>query len=283
MRTRYTYESKPFVGFDKLNELVTDLPRARLVDVPQIGGIPQVNAKWFKAIVSGDGSQIAAFVSSQYELVQHQTLGDEVVNFMQAHGMTGPDVHGSVSNLWPDMYVEAFDPRFQILVDGEKEDIHQMGFRFWNSYSGKRSLGIAVMSLRLVCLNGMVHWVKDMQTLQRHIGTVDIQEFYNEAWGYLQTQYDQMKEKILFLRSVVIPNIQATMSALNVGPRVKDDLLELGEDSTAHEWTAYDLYNVLTAKAKDLAPNAAIKYQRMAGKLLADPAKAILPLEVVAQ
>ena len=104
-----------------------------------------------------------ALLSTKFRPLDNPDLMAAVLPALYEHpGMTIPSCNISPSKL----YLKAVFPRLEFEV--KKGDVVQFGLVISNSEIGDGSLEVAMLVLRLVCLNGMV--IEDGRTRRNHVG-----------------------------------------------------------------------------------------------------------------
>jgi hypothetical protein len=278
---RFQLTGNKFRGIQSLVELRDKQERARIQALPPAFG--QTNAADWRYIEDAVGTRIGGFVSKYYVLVQNETVIDEAIRFLSEHGLDSADIWGTWLEKWPKIWINVMSPTFSVaagvLRDGSPDN-HQLGFRFWNAYDGKHSVGCGVISTRMFCTNQMVHWAREAGTIHRHEGLVVVRDLFKRAWDHLELEYRGLNEKLKALQEYEVSDISQALERLKLGDKVIDNLegYILTEVSSGKAPTAYDLYNALTWRATQIGnPDTGRKYLNLAGRILNDPIEALTP------
>jgi hypothetical protein len=264
------YERFNFEGLDELLKIRLNLPipeRMNVQSVAEIGG-RFVNAGDF-AMIHSD-KRIWQVASSDYRLIDHQELIDEVVKKMAELGLD--DVRGRVKtwNYGGRMWVEVQEPREFEPLPGDR---YNHGFWFKNSYDGSNALGSGFYALRKICTNGMMGWARELLVRKIHLGEVNLGDWIKQAITGMRAksvEFERMIQHAAELR--IEDDLKAVLERLEIGPLVGKKIQARLE--THDGFTAYDVFNAVTAYAShDLAekPLAQENYNRIAQRILVAP------------
>ncbi len=144
-----------------------------------------------------------------------------------------------------------------------------------NSGDASKRLSLMGGAWRLVCSNGMVipdNRVEQVSTKKLHTGKLSLD---SEIISFLDTVEQSIGSmdiwKDYLKKSLSAPDLESVFTALEVGPRIQEEILELGlrgentsvqNELTNKRLTAWNLYNAFTQRITDSEASESVKLEK---------------------
>jgi len=192
----------------------------------------------YKAVVRGDTDEPIATVSTKYKLIEHATVMDEAMKYVQRLGNPTSKFYLSGKG---DRAVGEFTYADKTLAV-QKGDM--VGLRVYaeSSYNGKQAIKVRIGGLRLVCMNGLMQPNDIFSLSVKHTGDV---EFKFPEPEEIMDRFTRTISTLSNYSQMEIPGGQfreyAEM-AVEEGVVVKKAIEKISDEDR----TVWDLYNHFT-------------------------------------
>ncbi|MFA5132975.1 MAG: DUF932 domain-containing protein [Candidatus Paceibacterota bacterium] len=227
-----------------------------------------------KAIQNEDTKEICCVTNTNYTLVQHREMINQVVNTLSALNL---ECYGSVVNMGSKVYVNVLFPKMK--VNDDAKGIH-LGVRFTNSFDLTTGVNFSMYGMRIACDNQML--LKNLLFAERrkHVGEIDLNEMTRT---FLEGAVTQVKEFEILVNDCIKDSVEwkLLMQFLEqnvLGKKHHNEIVARINDTLKAEGrrkpTRWDLYNAFThyLSHDTLLKDGIIDYmEKKAAMVLAEP------------
>lgn len=251
--------------------------------------------RWHDPVSGAVTREVAQTIASdKYRWVDHERILDEALAVGDRGKVTLTDRMLRVRTVMNEFTIKPWDSRVQAVAG----DLHTIGFEILNSETRNLALSVMPHIVRVICSNGMVERMEDLEVMwrRRHTGEPDdmlrqVREIINdpERWKrgaeiYAEraealsriplARYSPERDQYIILAGMedAVAEIKFDLATITNDKDVSDMLKLLGRresEEPLESLTLYDLHNGITRMARDQEPELRRAIEVFAGKFQA--------------